>query len=107
MLITSELLFSGMGLYEYLVWIEDMGMQPIMGVWDGYTLDGTSQPESALAPYIQDAIDQVRAFPRFILWQWGGCKNNANQPCRLISSSEMHLPINGVSISSSFTTIPK
>jgi hypothetical protein len=30
-----------------------------MAVWDGYTLDGTSQAESALAPYIQDAIDQV------------------------------------------------
>jgi hypothetical protein len=51
-----------MGLFEYLQWIEDMGMQPIMGVWDGYTLDGTSQPESALGPYIQDAIDQVQKY---------------------------------------------
>lgn len=48
-----------MGLYDYLQWIEDMGMQPIMAVFAGYTLDGVSQAESALAPYIQDAIDQV------------------------------------------------
>ncbi|KAJ7088968.1 hypothetical protein C8R44DRAFT_892590 [Mycena epipterygia] len=28
------------GLYEYLQWIEDIGMQPIMAVWAGYSLDG-------------------------------------------------------------------
>ena len=49
-----------MGLYDYLQWIEDMSMEPIMAVFAGYTLDGVSQPESALGPYIQDAIDQVR-----------------------------------------------
>ncbi|KAF9027162.1 glycoside hydrolase [Hymenopellis radicata] len=50
---------DGLGIYEYLQWIEDMGMEPIMAVWAGYTLDGTSQPESSLAPYIQQAIDQI------------------------------------------------
>ncbi|KAF9456916.1 glycoside hydrolase [Collybia nuda] len=50
---------DGMGLYDYLQWIEDMGMQSIMGVWAGYSLDGTSLPSSALGPYIQDAIDQI------------------------------------------------
>lgn len=27
--------FSGLGLYEYLLWCEDLGMEPIMGVWAG------------------------------------------------------------------------
>jgi alpha-L-arabinofuranosidase len=28
-------------------------------VWDGYALDGVSLPEDELAPYIQQAIDQI------------------------------------------------
>ncbi|CAK5262313.1 unnamed protein product [Mycena citricolor] len=50
---------DGLGLYEYLQWIEDMNMEPIMAVWAGYSLDGTSQAQSALGPYIQDAINQI------------------------------------------------
>ncbi|CAK5283023.1 unnamed protein product [Mycena citricolor] len=50
---------DGLGLYEYLLWIEDMGIEPIMAVWAGFTLDGTALPASALAPYIQEAINQI------------------------------------------------
>ncbi|KAF8189372.1 arabinofuranosidase [Pholiota molesta] len=52
---------DGLGLLEYLNWCEDLGMQPIMAVWSGYSLGGTSLAESALPPYIQQAIDQVPA----------------------------------------------
>lgn len=48
-----------MGIYEYLQWIEDMGMQPVMAVWAGYSLDGASVAAADLSTYIQDAIDQV------------------------------------------------
>lgn len=34
-------------------------MEPIMAVWAGYSLDGASLPENELAPYIQQAIDQI------------------------------------------------
>ncbi|KAF8129383.1 glycoside hydrolase superfamily, partial [Mycena galopus ATCC 62051] len=50
---------DGLGLYEYLQWIEDMEMEPIMAVWAGYSLDGDSIPQPSLAPFIQDAIDQI------------------------------------------------
>ncbi|KAF9476813.1 arabinofuranosidase [Pholiota conissans] len=50
---------DGLGLLEYLNWCEDLGMQPIMAVWAGYSLGGTSLAESALQPYIQQAIDQI------------------------------------------------
>ncbi|KAJ7111424.1 glycoside hydrolase superfamily, partial [Mycena epipterygia] len=50
---------DGLGLYEYLQWIEDMEMEPIMAVWAGYSLDGDSIPQSALTPFVQDAIDQI------------------------------------------------
>lgn len=52
---------SGIGIYEYLVWIELMGMQSIMAVWDGYSLDGSSVAEEDLAPYIEQARAQVIA----------------------------------------------
>ncbi|KAH9831153.1 glycoside hydrolase family 51 protein [Rhodofomes roseus] len=50
---------DGLGLLEYLTFFEDVGMQPIMAVWAGYSLDGESEPEDALAPFIQQAIDQI------------------------------------------------
>ncbi|KAG5653563.1 hypothetical protein H0H81_012252 [Sphagnurus paluster] len=50
---------DGLGLYEYLLLCEDLEMEPIMGVWSGYSLGGTSVTGAALAPYIQQAIDQI------------------------------------------------
>ncbi|KAI0372021.1 glycoside hydrolase family 51 protein [Pilatotrama ljubarskyi] len=56
---------DGLGLLEYLQFFEDVGMEPIMAVWSGeyfvrcYSLGGTSLAENQLAPYIQQAIDQI------------------------------------------------
>ncbi|KAG2032079.1 glycoside hydrolase family 51 protein [Suillus americanus] len=50
---------DGLGLLEYMYLCEDMEMEPIMAVWAGYSLDGASLPENDLAPYIQQAIDQI------------------------------------------------
>ncbi|KAK0211159.1 arabinofuranosidase [Desarmillaria ectypa] len=50
---------DGLGLLEYLTWCEDLNMEPIMAVWAGYALQGTSVPQAQLGPYIQQAIDQI------------------------------------------------
>ncbi|KAF8067586.1 arabinofuranosidase [Lyophyllum atratum] len=50
---------DGLGLLDYLNWCEDSGMQPIMAVWAGFALGGTSVAENQLGPYIQQAIDQI------------------------------------------------
>ncbi|KAI0030352.1 glycoside hydrolase [Vararia minispora EC-137] len=52
---------DGLGLYEYLVWIELMGMQPIMAIWSGFSLGGQTVANSpdALAPYIEQARQQI------------------------------------------------
>ncbi|KAI0076533.1 glycoside hydrolase family 51 protein [Panus rudis PR-1116 ss-1] len=50
---------DGLGLLEYLQFFEDANMEPIMAVWSGYALGGTNLPENQLAPYIQQAIDQI------------------------------------------------
>ncbi len=51
---------DGFGLLEYLEWCEDLSMKPVLGVYAGYSLDGEYvKPGSALAPYVQDALDEI------------------------------------------------
>ncbi|KAF9440964.1 glycoside hydrolase family 51 protein, partial [Macrolepiota fuliginosa MF-IS2] len=50
---------DGLGLFEYLTWCEDLNMEPIMAVWAGFALGGTSVAENDLGPYIQQAVDQI------------------------------------------------
>ncbi|KAI0777744.1 glycoside hydrolase family 51 protein [Trametes elegans] len=50
---------DGLGLLEYLQFFEDTHMEPIMAVWAGYSLGGTSLAENQLEPYIQQARDQI------------------------------------------------
>ncbi|KAJ3806612.1 arabinofuranosidase [Lentinula aff. lateritia] len=51
---------DGLGLYEYLQWIEDMDMQPIMAVkTTGYSLNGASVASNDMQTYITEAINQI------------------------------------------------
>ncbi|TDL26964.1 glycoside hydrolase [Rickenella mellea] len=50
---------DGLGLKEYLDFLEDVGMPSIMGIWAGYALNGETAPESQMAQYIQEAADQI------------------------------------------------
>jgi alpha-N-arabinofuranosidase len=51
---------DGMGMPEFLLWCRDLGMEPVLDVFAGYALNGErlSAPED-LAPYVQDALDQI------------------------------------------------
>ncbi|HEX7578111.1 MAG TPA: alpha-L-arabinofuranosidase C-terminal domain-containing protein, partial [Verrucomicrobiae bacterium] len=51
---------DGMGLMEFLRWSEDMGAEPVLAVYAGYSLDGKyvkAGPD--LEPYVQDALDEI------------------------------------------------
>ncbi|KAL9709922.1 hypothetical protein Ac2012v2_006982 [Leucoagaricus gongylophorus] len=50
---------DGLGLFEYLLWCEDLGAEPIMAVWSGFALGGTSVAQNQLGPFIQQSIDQI------------------------------------------------
>ncbi|EKM75678.1 hypothetical protein AGABI1DRAFT_116269, partial [Agaricus bisporus var. burnettii JB137-S8] len=50
---------DGLGILEYLHWCEDLNVEPIMGVWAGFALGGTSVPENQLQPFIDQAADQI------------------------------------------------
>lgn len=51
---------DGLGLLEYLLWCDDLGMQPVLGIYAGYSLNGSFVPPGpALFPYVQDALDEI------------------------------------------------
>ncbi|KAL0951925.1 hypothetical protein HGRIS_008579 [Hohenbuehelia grisea] len=57
---------DGLGLMEYLNWAEDLGAEPILGVWDGISIANYSDlstwpivPEDDLQPYIDDVLNEI------------------------------------------------
>lgn len=50
---------DGLGLIEYLLWCQDLNIEPVLAVWSGLYLDGTIVPEDELAPYVQDALNEL------------------------------------------------
>jgi alpha-N-arabinofuranosidase len=51
---------DGLGLLEYLLWCEELSIEPVLGVYAGYSLDGSFvNPGPELEPYVQDALDEI------------------------------------------------
>ncbi|KAJ7045120.1 glycoside hydrolase [Mycena alexandri] len=57
---------DGLGLLEYLNWVEDLGAEPILGVWDGISTANYSDlstwtvvPEADLQPYVDDVLNEL------------------------------------------------
>ena len=63
---------DGLGLLEFLEWCEDLHMQPLLAVYAGYSLDGTHvNPGPDLAPYVQDALDEIQYLTGSTSTTWG------------------------------------
>ena len=72
---------DGLGLYEYLMWCEKLNMQPLLAVYGGYSLDGTFiAPGSALAPYVQDALDEIQFVTGASTTTWGAKRAAMGHP---------------------------
>ena len=51
---------DGLGLLEYLEWCEDLHMEPVLAVYAGYSMKQEhAEPGASLAPYVQDALDEI------------------------------------------------
>jgi len=51
---------DGMGLLEFLEWCEDLHMQPVLGLYAGYSLrQQRVKPGADLEPYVKDALDEI------------------------------------------------
>ena len=50
---------DGMGLLEFLLWAEDVGAEPLLGVFAGYTLNGDYVTADYLDGFVNDALDEI------------------------------------------------
>jgi alpha-N-arabinofuranosidase len=72
---------DGLGLYEFLLWCEDMNAEPVLALYAGYSLKGAHvEPGHDLEPYIQDALDQIEYVTGPATSKWGAVRAKAGHP---------------------------
>src|SRR5256714_2752539 len=72
---------DGLGLHEFLLWAEDMNAEPVLAVYAGYSLKGAYvKPGPDLAPYIQDALDEIEYVTGPASSKWGSLRAKAGHP---------------------------
>ncbi len=72
---------DGLGLYEFLIWCEDMGAEPVLAVYAGYSLKGVHvDPGTDLQPYIEDALDEIEYVSGPATSTWGALRAKAGHP---------------------------
>ncbi|MES2463450.1 MAG: alpha-L-arabinofuranosidase C-terminal domain-containing protein, partial [Armatimonadota bacterium] len=72
---------DGMGLMEFLLWCEDMGAEPLLGVYAGYSLGGQfvkAGPE--LTPFVQEALDEIEYVSGPVTTKWGAQRAKDGHP---------------------------
>jgi len=72
---------DGLGLHEFLLWCEDMGAEPLLAVYAGYSLKGVHvNPGTDLEPYVQDALDEIEYVTGPATSKWGALRAKAGHP---------------------------
>src|SRR6266567_3570021 len=63
---------DGFGLLEFLEWCEDLHMEPVLGIFAGYTLDRKYlEPGLGLDPYVQEALEEIEYVNGDTNTKWG------------------------------------
>jgi alpha-N-arabinofuranosidase len=71
---------DGLGLLEYLEWIDDLGGQPVLAVFAGYTLNGDHLVGNYLRPFVQDALDEIEYVTGSAETKWGAQRVKDGHP---------------------------
>jgi alpha-L-arabinofuranosidase len=72
---------DGMGMMEFLLWCEDLGMEPLLDVFAGYALNGERlSSEEDLAPFVQEALDQIEYIIGGTDTKWGAQRARDGHP---------------------------
>jgi len=72
---------DGMGLLEFLEWVEDMKAEPVLAVFAGYALNGENVPAGpALQPFVQDALDEIEYVTGDVSTKWGAQRAKDGHP---------------------------
>ncbi len=62
---------DGLGLLEFCQWAEDIGGEPVVGVFAGYVLGGDHLDGDYIQPFIQDALDEIEYIMGDATTKWG------------------------------------
>ncbi len=72
---------DGIGLLEFLEWCQDLHMQPLLAVYDGYALDGMHiWPGPQLEPYVKDALEEIQYVTGAVTTKWGAVRARDGHP---------------------------
>lgn len=72
---------DGMGLLEFLCWCEDMGAEPVIGIYAGYSLRRVwVEAGEPLKPYVQDALDEIEYAIGDTSTTWGALRAAHGHP---------------------------
>jgi alpha-N-arabinofuranosidase len=72
---------DGMGLLEFLTWCEDLNMEPVLGVYAGYSLGGqVVKPGPDLDLYVQEALEEIEYVTGGPDTKWGAVRARDGHP---------------------------
>ena len=72
---------DGFGLLEFLEWCEDLKMEPVLGVYAGYSLRGQRvEPGPNLEPYVQEALEEIEYVIGDTKTKWGAQRAKDGHP---------------------------
>ena len=72
---------DGMGLLEFLMWCENMGAEPLLGVYAGYSLNGDHVDAGPLLkPYVEDALNEIEYVIGDVTTYWGAKRAEDGHP---------------------------
>ena len=72
---------DGMGLLEFLEWCEDLHMEPVLGIYAGYSLGGqVVKPGPDLDPYVQEGLEEIEYVTGGTDTKWGAVRARDGHP---------------------------
>lgn len=71
---------DGLGLLEFLTWAEDVGAEPVVGVFAGYVLSGDYVGADYVGGFVQDALDEIEYITGGADTKWGAQRIKDGHP---------------------------
>lgn len=72
---------DGMGLLEFLLWCEDLGAEPVLGVYAGYSMNEPAvNPGPEMDPFVQDALEEIEYITGPATSKWGAQRAKDGHP---------------------------
>lgn len=72
---------DGMGLLEFLMWCQDLHMQPVLAVYAGYSLEQQHiEPGADLEPFVKSALEEIQFVTGAANTPWGKIRAKLGHP---------------------------